>query len=162
MRRRDDGKRKKQWDVFIPPEPPPKPVRSGAVRPPQRVIQQQQERAAVKRWNVAHAPTETLEKFYVSYSDKVGVCLIRETPDGSHPIVYVTSHPDELKGAPLAWCVSCRKTDCAGCVWALKSFNVRRRGAYDSGRNIRGRAQQLSDDFEQWSDAVAADDRLPF
>ena len=167
MRRRGDDKPRKRWDVFIPPEPPEKPVRSGgrpkpglngrtdarparALPPLQPIIDRRKERAAVKRWNVAHGPTETMEKFYVDGSDKVGVCLIRETPDSPHPIVYVTSHPAELRGAALAWCVGCQSKDCAGCIWALKSFRARQRGAYGD------------DEFSQWNAAVTADDRLPF
>lgn len=104
----------------------------------------------MKRWNVAHGPSETIEKFYVDGSAQVGVCLIRETPESPHPVCYVTSHPAELDGAPLAWCTECRSSDCAGCLWALKSYNARRRGSYGD------------DDFSQWSDVVAAEDRLPF
>jgi hypothetical protein len=158
-------KKPKKWDVFIPPEPPPKPARPGgrpgfngqtntaparALPAMQRIIQRAEERRAVKKWNVARGPSEALENFYVGNSKEVGVCLIREAPDSRHPLVYVTKHPAESHGIPLAWCVECKSRDCNGCVWALKSFRSLLRGESDA------------EGFARWQDAVAADERLPF
>lgn len=126
------------------PDAPPKPARSGTngqtntaplrkLPPLQRIIERAQERRAVKQWNVSYGPTETLERFYVDGSQDVGTCLIRETPDSRHAVVYVTCHPLENHGLPTAFCVTCQARDCAGCVWGLKAFRAAQRANMDVG-----------------------------
>ena len=82
----------------------------------------QEQLAWTEQWNTRFGPRETVEKFFVPGSDREGVCVIYEVPDSRHPLVYVTSHPAELDGAPVAWCHTCQNRECTGCIFALKSY----------------------------------------